>query len=64
VDFRKMAQSMGIPAHVVDAPSDFEHIDFAAMLQRKGPTLLDVRIDRNEVPPMNLRLQTLGSLSA
>jgi acetolactate synthase-1/2/3 large subunit len=64
VDFRKMAQSMGIPAYVVDAPSDFEHIDFAAMLQRKGPTLLDVRIDRNEVPPMNLRLQTLGSLSA
>jgi acetolactate synthase-1/2/3 large subunit len=64
VDFRKMAESMGIPAHVICAPADFEHIDFPALLQRQGPTLLDVRIDRNEVPPMLLRLKTLGSLTA
>jgi acetolactate synthase-1/2/3 large subunit len=62
VDFRKMAESMGVPGYVIDSPSDFDHIDFAAMLARKGPTLLDVRIDRNEVPPMTLRLKTLGSL--
>jgi acetolactate synthase I/II/III large subunit len=64
VDFRRMAQSMGIPAYVIDAPADFEQVDFPAMLRREGPTLLDVRIDRNQVPPMNLRLQTLGSVSA
>jgi acetolactate synthase I/II/III large subunit len=64
VDFRKMAESMGVPAYVVDSPADFEQIDFDAMLARKGPTLIDVRIDRDEVPPMILRLKTLGSLSA
>lgn len=64
VDFRKMAESMGVPAYVVDSPADFEQIDFEAMLARKGPTLIDVRIDRDEVPPMILRLKTLGSLSA
>ena len=64
VDFRKMAESMGIPAHVIVSPADIDQIDFATMLDRKGPTLIDVRIDRNEVPPMILRLKTLGSLSA
>jgi acetolactate synthase I/II/III large subunit len=62
VDFRKMAESMGVPAHVVESPTDFDRIDFAAMLARKGPTLIDVRIDRNEVPPMMVRMKTLGSL--
>jgi acetolactate synthase-1/2/3 large subunit len=33
------------------------------MLARKGPSLIDVRIDRNEVPPMIMRLKTLGSVS-
>jgi acetolactate synthase-1/2/3 large subunit len=64
VDFRRMAESMGVPAHVIHAPADFADIDFDALLQRQGPTLLDVRIDRNEVPPMLLRLKTLGSLTA
>ncbi len=58
VDFRRMAESMGIVAHVVDSPADFDQIDFAALLERKGPTLIDVRIDREEVPPMMLRLKT------
>ena len=64
VDFRRMAESMGIVAHVVESPADFEQIDFRALLARKGPTLIDVRIDREEVPPMMLRLKTLGSVSA
>ena len=64
VDFRRMAESMGVPGYVVESPADFDRIDFAAMLARRGPTLIDVRIDRNEVPPMMLRLKTLGSVSA
>jgi acetolactate synthase-1/2/3 large subunit len=62
IDFRAMAGSMGIPAHVIESAGDFDRIDFNAMLERKGPTLLDVRIDREEVPPMKLRLKTLGSV--
>lgn len=63
VDFRKMAESMGIAAYAVDSPADFEQMDFGGILARKGPTLIDVRIDRDEVPPMILRLKTLGTLA-
>ena len=64
VDFRGMAESMGVPGHVIESPEDFDGIDFPALLARKGPTLLDVRIDGEEIPPMMLRLKTLGSVKA
>jgi len=62
VDYRLMALSMGIPGHVIDSPADLDAIDFDEILARKGPTMLDVRIDREEVPPMFQRLKTLGSV--
>lgn len=62
VDYRLMALAMGIPGHVIDSPSDLDDIDFDQMLSRKGPTMLDVRIDREEIPPMFQRLKSLGSI--
>ena len=62
VDFRKLAEAMAIRAHVVESPADFESIDFQGSLSREGPTLIDVRIDGEEVPPMKMRLKTLGSI--
>ena len=59
VDYRLMAQAMGIPGHVINSPQDLEKIDFDAMLRHPGPTLLDVRIDREEAAPMGARLKTL-----
>lgn len=59
VDFALMAQSMGVPGHVIRSPEDFESLDMGQILARKGPTLLDIRIDGEEVPPMDLRMQTL-----
>lgn len=61
VDYRLQAQSLGIPGHVIYSPEDMNNIDFDAILRRKGPTLLDVRIDGEEVPPMNVRMKVLGS---
>jgi acetolactate synthase-1/2/3 large subunit len=61
VDFAAMAQAMGIPGHVVRTPAELDALDFNALLSRNGPTLLDIRIDGEEVPPMNLRMKTLGS---
>jgi acetolactate synthase-1/2/3 large subunit len=63
VDFRTMAGSMAIPGYAVEHPGEFERIDWEEMVSRKGPTLLDVRIDREEVPPMTMRLKTLGSVA-
>jgi len=62
VDYRRLAEAMGIPGHVIHSPRDFETLDWKTILSRKGPTLLDIRIDREEVPPMRLRLKTLGSI--
>ena len=61
VDFAAMAAAMGIPGHVVRSSRELEALDMRALLARGGPTLLDVRIDGEEVPPMNLRMKTLGS---
>jgi len=62
VDYRLMAQALGIPGHVIESPADFDALDIDAILARKGPTMLDVRIDREEVPPMFQRLKALGSV--
>jgi acetolactate synthase-1/2/3 large subunit len=62
VDFKMMAEAMGIPGHVIRTAEDFENLDLDAILRHPGPTVLDVRIDREEAPPMELRLRTLGSV--
>ncbi len=62
VDFRKLAEAMGVPGHVIHSPQELDDLDFEAILRRKGPTLLDVRVDGEEVPPMMLRMRTLGTL--
>lgn len=62
VDYRKLVQAMGIPGHVIHSPQELDALDFDAILRHPGPTLLDVRIDGEEVPPMMLRMKTLGTL--
>jgi acetolactate synthase-1/2/3 large subunit len=62
VDFRMQAQSMGIPGHIIRSPEDMDALDMDAIMSRHGPTLLDVRIDGEEVPPITLRMKTLGTV--
>lgn len=62
VDYCKLAESLGVPGYVIRSPQELDALDFDAMLQRKGPTLLDVRVDGEEVPPMMLRTRTMGAL--
>ncbi len=61
-DFAAMARAMGADAHVVRTPADLLSIDFAAVCARLGPTLIDVHIDGEEVPPMGLRMKVLGTV--
>lgn len=62
VDYRLLAESLGIPGYVVRSPDDLDTLNIPALLRRPGPTLLDVRIDGEEVPPMGLRMKALGSM--
>jgi len=51
---------MGIPGHVIRTAEDFDNLDLDAILRHPGPTVLDVRLDREESPPMELRLRLMG----
>ena len=62
VDFRMMAASMGIPGHVIRTAEDFDNLDLDSILQRQGPTVLDVRVDKSEAPPMGVRLKILTAV--
>ena len=64
VNYAALAEAMGIPGVVIHGPDDFERLDMDEILQRQGPTLLDVHIDPEEVPPMGLRMQTLEGRGA
>lgn len=59
VDFKKLAESMGIEAHTIHSPKDLTALNIQALCERKGPTLLDVYIDPEEVPPMGMRVAGL-----
>ena len=60
-DFAAIARAMGAHGYRIDSPQDLAKLDIAAICRRRGPTLLDVHIDEDEVPPMNLRMQVLGT---
>jgi len=59
INFSKMAQAMGITGYRISTPDDLVELNFDAICARKGPTLLDVRIDCNESPPMQSRMKVL-----
>lgn len=61
VDFKLLAESMGIPGHVIRTAQDLDSLDLLAILRNPGPAILDVRIDTEAVPPMGMRIKTLGA---
>lgn len=59
VNYAAIARAMGANAYIIESPQDFADMDFASMCQGSGPTVLDVRIDTDEVPPIQLRVKSL-----
>jgi len=62
VDFRRMAEAMGVRAYLIQTPQDLLNLNIPAICQQKSPTLLDVRIDPGETPPIGRRIQVLHGL--
>ena len=54
VDFSMMAESVGAMAYTIRNDKDLAEIDFQTLCERDGPTLLDVHIDPEEVPPLGM----------
>ncbi|HZX26304.1 MAG TPA: thiamine pyrophosphate-binding protein [Telluria sp.] len=59
-DFAMLARALGASAHTIHTPADLQALDMPAICSRRGPTLLDVRIDPEEVPPMRSRIRVLA----
>lgn len=59
-DFVALARAMGADGYAIRSPEDLSKLDVDAICSRKGPTLLDVQIDPDEIPPMNVRMKILA----
>lgn len=64
VNYAAVAQAMGIEGRVITSAEQLETLDLDALFAKSGPTLLDVRIDREEVPPMGERIRGLAGESS
>ncbi len=60
VNYCAMAQAMGVQAFTVRSPDELTALDIRGLCRHPGPTLLDVHIEREEVPPMRMRAKVLG----
>jgi len=58
-DFAMLARALGGRAHTIHSPADMDALDIKAICNYPGPTLLDIHIDPEEVPPMASRLRVL-----
>jgi acetolactate synthase-1/2/3 large subunit len=59
IDFAAFARAMGANSYVIDSPADLLALDGKAIAAHPGPTLLDVRIDKDEAPPIGFRTSFL-----
>ncbi len=60
IDFALMAKSMGIKGFVVRTVEDLQNVDWHGLVKAREPALIDVRIDRDAVPPIKQRMKSLG----
>lgn len=59
VDFSAMAQALGVRGFSIRTAQDLLDLRIDDILH-EGPTLLDVKIDPEEVPPMGIRVKVLN----
>ena len=60
-DYAQLAMSLGADGHIIRSPEDLLNLDIKKICTRAGPTLLDVRIDPEEVPPIRVRMRGLSN---
>ncbi|WP_420472932.1 thiamine pyrophosphate-binding protein [Noviherbaspirillum sp. ST9] len=60
-DFAALGRALGAQAFTIRSPEDMATLDIDAICARKGPTVLDVHVDPEEVPPMNVRMRVLAN---
>ena len=64
VNFAALAQAQGAQGQIIERPEQLLDLDLDAIFSAKGPTLLDIRIDADEMPPMMARVNNLKAESS
>ncbi len=59
VDYAKMAEAVGVESYRIATLEELHELDLASIFARPGPCLLDILVDREEVPPMGVRMKVL-----
>ncbi len=60
-DFAMLARALGATGYTIRSPQELAALDINAICSHKGPTLLDILIDAEEIPPMNARMRVLAN---
>lgn len=60
VNYAGVARSMGVDAYTVISAEDLHKLDIPSLCRRRAPTLIDIHIDGNEVPPLSERMDMLA----
>lgn len=64
INFAQLANALGIEGILVESIEELLAIDFTALFSKNSPTLIDVRIDPEAIPPMGDRVKGLKNGSA
>ena len=59
VDFAGMANAVGATGFVIRTIDDLNALDISSLCRSDGPSVLDIHIDPEEVPPMGARMKVL-----
>lgn len=60
VNFKTIAESLAIKAYEIYSADDLKNLPIYSAEELDGPVLLDVHIDKEEIPPMGVRLINLN----
>ena len=64
IDYALYAESIGVTGIKIDTLNELLNLNIDAIVQAAAPTLLDIHIDNEEVPPMAGRMQALGTVGS
>ena len=60
INYAMMAQAMGIEGLTIRTPQELMEIDWQRLGKKQAPTMINLIIDPNEVPPMGQRVKGLA----
>ena len=61
INYAALANALGIEGLAVETPRQLEEIDFDRLFSKNEPTIIDLRIDPEEVPPMGERIKGIAA---